>query len=125
MYCDRKCHRRNLLLYIIKISEHGQQKIKHTEAANDQGQGNDVSLSKRQANTRGDADASVGNGLQQESQETSKNNPHAALQGKNNPSTSAVNNAGGRNNNYTPQITLTNHNRFNSIRGLIYTLKVY
>lgn len=98
MYRDRKCHRRNLLLYIIKISEHGQQKIKHTEAAN---------------------------GLQQESQETSKNNPHAALQGKDNPSATAVNSTEGRNGDYTPQITLTNHNRFNSIRGLIYTLKVY
>jgi hypothetical protein len=67
-------------LYIIKISEHGQQKIKHTEAAN---------------------------GLQQESQETSKNNPHAALQGKDHTSTSAVNDAGGRNGDYTPQITPT------------------
>ena len=99
-------------MYIKKISEHGQQKIKHTEAANDQGQGNDVSLSKRQANTRGDADASVGNGLQQEGQA----NNHVALQAKENSSAIAVNNAERRNGDYTPQVTLTNHNRFNSIR---------
>jgi hypothetical protein len=59
-----------------KILEYGQQKIEHAEAAN---------------------------GLQQESQETSKNNPHAALQGKNNPSATAVNSTEGRNGDYTPQ----------------------